>query len=279
MKCALFPNFSKQSSITFAKEVIAYLEERSVEVYIDPGFQNSLNGSLLTQENAADIDIALSLGGDGTILSLVHDYPSLSAPVLGINLGHLGFLADVPLEEAFGAIDDLLKGAYQVEDRLAIEGQTPDGVCRRAVNDIVIHRAMIPNLIELAIHVDGLYLNTFSADGIILATPSGSTAYSLAAGGPILSPGLEAVILTPISPHTISNRPLVLMPKKEILIQYLSNYGPIEISFDGFGRHKIETGQVFKITKSDKRFRLINLSHHDYFSTLRTKLGWTGKLR
>jgi NAD+ kinase len=147
------------------------------------------------------------------------------------------------------------------------------------VNDIVVHRAQNPSLIELAIHVDGLYLNTFEADGLIISTPNGSTAYSLAAGGPILSPDLPALVLTPICAHTISNRPIVLTADQEIQIQYLSDYEPVEVRADGLEHFYLRTGEVFKIVRSPKNFRMVSLFRRDYFSTLRTKLGWSGKLR
>ena len=148
-----------------------------------------------------------------------------------------------------------------------------------AVNDIVIHRASNPSLVELAIHVDGVYLNTFEADGVIIATPNGSTAYSLAAGGPIISPDLEALALTPISPHTISNRPIVLTANQEIQIQYLSDYDPDRSPRRWVSHHTLQTGEVFRITRSPKNFKLVSLLRRDYYSTLRTKLGWSGKLR
>lgn len=160
-----------------------------------------------------------------------------------------------------------------------IQGESVHGERCFAVNDIVIHRGRNPSLVEIGIHVDDVYLNTFEADGIIVATPNGSTAYSLAAGGPIISPDLEALVVTPISPHTISNRPIVLTPKQEIQIQYLSDYDPIEIRADGLAHHELQTGEVFRITRYPKNFKLVTLLRRDYFSTLRTKLGWSGKLR
>lgn len=145
---------------------------------------------------------------------------------------------------------------------------------------MVIHRSRNPSLIDLSIHVDGIYLNTFSADGIIVATPSGSTAYSLAAGGPILEPELEAFVITPISPHTISNRPIVLMPKEKIEVQYLSPYGPVEVTYDGISQFHMHTNEVFSISRSKRTFKLVSIyRRRDYYSTLRTKLGWTGQLR
>lgn len=122
-------------------------------------------------------------------------------------------------------------------------------------------------------------MNTFSADGIILSTPNGSTAYSLAAGGPIVTPEIEAFVLTPICPHTISNRPIVLMPKKEITIKYLSPVAPVEITYDGITSFNLSTNEIFTIKPSTRTFKLVMLEKHDYFSTLREKLGWQGKLK
>ena len=219
------------------------------------------------------------MGGDGTILRLVHQYEHLNAAILGINMGHLGFMADVPLDEVYPSLEDLLSGAYHIEDRLSLQGRNAQGNHCFAVNDIVVHRGQNPSLIEISIHVNGSYLNTFEADGIIIATPNGSTAYSLAAGGPILSPILDAVVITPICAHTISNRPIVLTADQEIQIQYLSPYSPLEVRADGFTHFPLKTGEVFHIQKAPKKFRLVQLNRQDYFSTLRTKLGWAGKLR
>jgi NAD+ kinase len=172
-----------------------------------------------------------------------------------------------------------MNGAYTIEERSTIYGKTAHGQDCFAVNDIVIHRGKNPTLIEIAIHVGGVYFNTFVADGIILSTPNGSTAYSLAAGGPIISPSIEAIVITPICPHTISNRPIVLAADQEIQLQYLSNYDPIEIRADGLTNFDLKTGDVFHVRRHSKKFRLVNLLRRDYFSTLRTKLGWHGKLR
>ena len=160
-----------------------------------------------------------------------------------------------------------------------MEGVAPENKPFFAFNDIVVHRAKNPSLVELSIHVDGTYLNTFSADGIILATPTGSTAYSLAAGGPIVSPELEAIVLTPISPHTISNRPLVLMPKESVEIQYLNPHDPVEITYDGVSRYSLPTNERCQVRVAKRKFRVVNLDHTDYFATLRTKLNWSGQVR
>jgi NAD+ kinase len=209
----------------------------------------------------------------------MHQYEQLDAPVLGINMGHLGFMADVQIADVYPSLQDLLTGAFKVEERLMLQGETLGGEKSFAVNDIVIHRAINPSLVQISVHANGIYLNTFEADGLIIATPNGSTAYSLAAGGPILSPTLEAMVITPICPHTISNRPIVLTADQEIQIQYLSEYAPVEVRADGMTRFQLKTGEVFHISRSKKKFKLVNLLRQDYFSTLRTKLGWSGKLR
>jgi NAD+ kinase len=226
-----------------------------------------------------DIDYIVSMGGDGTILQTVNHYAELDAPILGINLGSLGFMADIPVTDIYPSLQDLLDGAFRIQKRIMMEGHSVSGDYYYSVNDIVIHRAQNPTLVDLAIHVDGNYLNTFSADGIIVATPSGSTAYSLAAGGPIVTPEVNALVLTPISPHTISNRPVLLLPEKDIQIQYLSANEPVEVSVDGQARTTMHTGEVFHIRRSHRYFKLIALLRHDYFATLRSKLGWAGKLR
>ncbi|CRX38091.1 NAD(+)/NADH kinase [Estrella lausannensis] len=276
---ALFPNIQKQHSTSIAIGIKEFLLQRKIRVVAEDQEASHIGALPLSSVNPKEIDIVISLGGDGTILRLVQRHPEITAPIVGINLGSLGFMADVPVTEIYPTLEDLIQGNYKVQNRLMMEGTTTSLQSCIALNEIVIHRAQNPCLVDLAIHVDGIYLNTFSADGIIISTPSGSTAYSLAAGGPIVTPELEAFVITPISPHTISNRPIVLMPKTEIQIQYISDYEPVEVTYDGFAHFTVATGEVFHVSASKRYFRLISLPHHDYFSTLRKKLGWTGKLK
>jgi len=276
---ALFTNSRKPESKRLALGIQEYLSDQGVTVVTDDEQATEINALPLSSVNLKDIEFLITMGGDGTILRMVHKYPDLNAAILGINLGHLGFMADIPLSDIYPSLQDLVSGAYKVVDRLVLEGESLRGNHCFAVNDIVIHRAKNPSLVEISIHVDGLYLNTFEADGLIIATPNGSTAYSLAAGGPILSPHLQAIVITPICPHTISNRPIVLTADQEIQIQYLSDYDPLEIRSDGLIHFPLQTSDVFRIRQSKKKFRLVNLLRRDYFSTLRTKLGWAGKLR
>ena len=279
MIIAVFPNTSKKRAANLAKGICDFLYNLKVKVVTRDHEAELIGAEPLSSVKPEDIKFSISMGGDGTILQLLHEHPEIEAPILGINLGSLGFMADVPISDIYPSLQDLIDGAYTVEKRIVMEGTTIHGDKIFAANEISIHRAQNPCLIDLAIHVDGLYLNTFSADGIILATPSGSTAYSLAAGGPILTPKLDAFVLTPISPHTISNRPIVLCPSQDIQIQYLSERDPVEISYDGIATTPLHTGEVFHITRSKRIFNLVALTRHDYFGTLRSKLGWSGKLR
>jgi len=279
MRVALFPNIQKRQSKSIAVGIKEFLHKEGVDVVVEDKEADLIECEKLSSVKPDEIDFLISFGGDGTILRIIHKYPELEAPILGINLGSLGFLADIPVPEIYPSLQDLIRGEYKILDRMMIEGETIDGKKFSAVNDMVIHRAQNPSLVDLSIHVDGHYLNTFSADWIIVATPCGSTAYSLAAGGPILEPGIPALVITPISAHTISNRPIVIRPEEDIQIQFLSEAMPVEVSNDGFSIHRLNTGEVFTIRYSERTFRLVSLKSHDYFATLRTKLGWAGKMR
>lgn len=277
MIIALFPSSKKDVNMEIAKSVIEFFSDRKVHVVVEDPFSDLLNCPPLRSIAPTSIDFMISMGGDGTILRHARNTIDLSIPILGINLGHLGFMADVPLYDIYPSLEDLLDGAYTIEDRLII-----DGIHERshfALNDFVIHRAKNPSLIEISIEVDNYFLNTFEADGLILSTPNGSTAYSLAAGGPILVPSLDAFVLTPICPHTISNRPIVLTSDSTLTVKYLSPYAPIEVVADGIDNFELKTNETISFKMSPKKFKLVNLNRRDFFSTLRTKLGWVGKLR
>lgn len=279
MIIALFPNTQVRQSRSLAVGIREFLVSQGIQVVAEDAQAEEIGATPLSKIDPEAINFMISMGGDGTILRLMHQYDTINAPILGINMGHLGFMADVQISDVYPSLQDLIAGAYQIEDRIMLDGETLQGDHCFAINDMVVHRAGNPSLVEISIHVNGLYLNTFEADGIIFATPNGSTAYSLAAGGPILSPSLDAIVITPICPHTISNRPVVLTADHEIQIQYLSDYAPVEVRADGLSSFSLATGEVFHIRKSSKKFKLVSLLRQDYFSTLRTKLGWSGKLR
>ncbi|MBP9841973.1 MAG: NAD(+)/NADH kinase [Simkaniaceae bacterium] len=264
MIIAILPNPSNH----LAPEIQDYLTQRGIKTVMGQEI-----------DTAPHIDVIITMGGDGTILHAAHTYAHLNAAIFGINLGHLGFMADVPLTDIYPSLDDLIAGAYTIENRLIIEGKAPRSKSCFALNDFVLHRGINPSLIELSIHLDESYVNTFQADGMVISTPNGSTAYSLAAGGPILTPGLEGLVLTPICAHTISNRPIVITPNQQLKITYLSQKKEIDVIVDGLASFPLHPGETLEITKSNRTFKLINLKRRDFYSTLRGKLGWTGKLR
>jgi NAD+ kinase len=278
MNILLIPNPAKKQAYELAHLVQEFLQKKSITV-VAPKEQSKELGVGAYDANL-EIALIISLGGDGSILKIVQEFPELDAPIMGVNLGTLGFLADIPVSEMFDAINEWLLGSYTVQDRLMIEGYAEEGCASfLAVNEVVVHRGKNHTLIDLALFVDGKYLNTFSADGVIIATPSGSTAYSLSAGGPIITPDLDAIVVTPICPHAVSNRPIVLKINEELKIQCLSNHTPVEVSFDGIYRFSLSAEQSITIRRATRRFRLVSLKSHDYFETLRTKLGWTGTLK
>lgn len=279
MIIALFPNEEKTSSYDIAKQIILFLEKNNIEVVTEEEKARSFNIKSISQVNSKDIKYLIAMGGDGTILRIAHKYIDFDAAILGINLGGLGFMADIPISDIFSSLTDLLSEKFNIEKRLMLEGTNQKNEKFLAANDIVFHRGYNHSLIDISVYIDNVFLNTFCADGIIIATPNGSTAYSLSAGGPILSPQLEGFVLTQISPHTISNRPFVLTSNHEIEIKYLSSYKhPIQVHSDGFSHFDMKTNDIFKIKKSSKQFKLVKLKKYDYYSTLRTKLNWTGKL-
>lgn len=279
MIIALFPNESKPDSLKISAEISRFLISNHIEVYAEDHLSSRIGARPCSEVSPESIDFRISLGGDGTILRLVHRQPLITSPLLGINLGSLGFLADIPLDDIYPSLEDLINNRFSIQKRMMIEGETSQGAPCLAVNEVVIHRAQNPCLIDLALYVDGQYLNAFAADGIIVSTPSGSTAYSLAAGGPIVSPDLDAFIITPICPHTISNRPIVLMPRKDIQVKYLSPHAPVEISYDGISTISLPSQGTVSLSASTQRFQLVNLVRHNYFHTLREKLGWQGRLK
>ncbi len=221
-------------------------------------------------------DLIISIGGDGTMLTTAYHALTYDKPVLGLNLGKLGFLAEVDISQMDIIIKDIKEGNYQVQERMVLTADcdTIHGEKLIAINDIVIDKGGWPKMIEITAEVDGEYVSTFSADGVIIATPIGSTGYSLSTGGPVVSPSARAITLSPISPHSLTMRPLVLSSEQEIIIKADSPHNEIQISCDGQRVYHIPPPLEIKIVKSEKPFKLIHTSVTTYFETLRNKLLW-----
>ncbi|KPK32886.1 MAG: hypothetical protein AMS24_02855 [Chlamydiae bacterium SM23_39] len=275
MIIAIFP---KKEAFSLAKKVSSFFKKNKIKIVADDFLSKKIDALPLSKIDPKKINFLISIGGDGSILSLLHRYLDLNIPLIGINIGQIGFMADIPVSDLSPSLQDILDKNYRIEKRLILESKIKSKTFYSA-NEILIHRGKNNKLIEIAVYVDKKYLSTFSSDGLILATPNGSTAYSLSAGGPIISPELENVVLTSICPHTLSIRPIVLSSNCEFQMVYASQHlYPIELISDGIHSYSMNFNDSVKIMKSKKTFNLVKLNRHDYFYTLNSKLKWSGKM-
>ena len=233
----------------------------------------------ISPDQTKQFDVVIAFGGDGSLLHAVHRLGNPAPPLVGVNVGSLGFLAEIALSELQAALRAIVQKEYTLQELLILALEDEQGGHHFAVNEIALHRETIHNLVDLTVKVDGELFNTFSSDGLILSTPSGSTAYSLSAGGPIVAPSLDAVIITPICPHTISNRPVVLLPRSSIEISLSRGAPTVGIAVDGIHASPLSLDKSCHITISPHRFKLLSFTSYKYFQTLRQKLGWVGSLK
>lgn len=226
-------------------------------------------------------DLIISIGGDGTMLATAYNAQFYNKPVLGVNLGKLGFLVEANIDQMDKIINELKEGNYSIEERMVITGEVEGYSSEKlyAINDIVIEKGGWSKMIELTIWIDDEYVTTFSADGLIIATPTGSTGYSISVGGPIVSPKTDVITLSPISPHSLTVRPLVLPSFQEILIKADSPYKEVQISCDGQRVFDYPPPTEIRIRKSERSLKLVHTSLTTYFETLRNKLLWGIDLR
>jgi NAD+ kinase len=251
---------------------------------IGPNVAELLEDSMLVTsgrtELAAHCDLVIIVGGDGTLLRNARLLAGSRAPLLGINHGRLGFLADITPAEAEARLADILAGDYEEESRFLLSAQVVrNGAIMyegAAFNDVVVHAQNMARMIELETFIDGRFLNSQRADGLIVATPTGSTAYALSGGGPVLHPCLDAIVLVPICPHTLSNRPIVVSAGSRIeIILRERNTTPAHASFDGHDNFDLVPGDRVLIHRGENRVKLIQPRGHDYFEVLRAKLHWS----
>jgi NAD+ kinase len=218
------------------------------------------------------------MGGDGTLLSVARHYGHLGVPVLGVNVGGLGFLTEVSLVELYPAMEQVLAGAYEVEERLmlrvALVRHGRDFWTETALNDVVINKGALARIVDLTTWIDGEYLTNYRADGLIVATPTGSTAYTLSAGGPIAYPTLQHLILLPICPHTLSNRPLILPAGALVSVSLNERVRDTYLTVDGQVGQTLESGDRVEIKAAPHSLKFIKSPRRSYFEILRTKLGW-----
>ncbi len=227
-------------------------------------------------------DLLVVLGGDGTLLGVSHLVAERDVPLLGINFGSLGFLTEVPLGELRPALERIVSGAFHCEERRMLRATVrrarrpeTEEMTGDVLNDVVVTKAgAVSRIIELDVRVDGAFVSAFRADGLIVASPTGSTAYNLAAGGPILSPALAAIVVTPICPHMLTNRPLVLGDEAVIEVRLETHEVEVHVTLDGQRGTPLGPGDSVSVTRSPRRLRLVTPPSRDYYEVLRTKLRW-----
>lgn len=261
------------------ENVIRYLKSKDKKVYLEEKVGKLLKLSKFEKfvPGKTMVDLVMVMGGDGTILRVLSKHRDLKAKYFGINLGHLGFLSEIPPIQINKTLDKLFADKFTVDSRMMLHAELHRkgklvGTFQ-ALNEVAISQATLSRLISLKTKVDGLKLADFHADGLLVATPTGSTAYSLSAGGPIVHPSLQALILTPVCPHSFSQKPIVIPDTKKIEITVNSDYETMNLTVDGQQNVKVQEGDVIKIRKGDS-VDFLRLPTEHYFMNLRNKLGW-----
>lgn len=267
--------------------LVAYLQRRGVEYRVLAGCETLLADdpavALDYAALAAYCDLAIVVGGDGTLLAAARALADSDIRLLGINLGRLGFLADVRPDRMEACLDEVLGGEFVEEQRYMLDASVVrNGAAVEhcvALNDAVVHKWQFARLIEFEVHVDGVFVNRQRSDGIIVSTPTGSTAYALSGGGPILHPTLDAMVLVPICPHTLSNRPIVVgaASRVEILLHTAERSSAI-LTCDGQTSQELVQYDRIVVSRKERRLHLIHPADHDHFAVLRTKLHWGREL-
>lgn len=229
-------------------------------------------------EKFNEADLIVVLGGDGTMISAARLIGSNEPSVLGVNYGGLGYLTEQRIEEMIPAVEAVLRGDYRIERRVMLEAELVRGGeiigGGRVLNDVVINKAALARIIEIEVELNGLHVNIFRADGLIVSTPTGSTAYNLSAGGPIIYPTMNAVVITPICPFTLTNRPIVMPDDAEINLILKEGSEDVILTLDGQIGYEMESGDSVRIRKSATSFNMVQSPNRNYFDVLRNKLKW-----
>ena len=284
LRFAIFGNVYQAKKSASIQKILSYLSEREADVFMEREFYDfvtkgqhlDVQVTRVFEGNDFDADFVISMGGDGTLLKSAHFVGNKSIPIMGVNMGRLGFLADVSPQDIESAIDALYRGEYDLEDHAVIqvelEGQTLQ-TCPRALNDIAVLKRDNASMISIRTSVNGEYLVTYQADGLIVSTPTGSTAYSLSNGGPIIVPQAGILCLTPVAPHSLNIRPIVVKDDSEITITVESRSHNFLIAIDGRSE-RCEEGTRLTIRKAPYGIHIVKRRGQKYFSTLREKMMW-----
>lgn len=279
----LVANADRPAAARVVRRAIGLLESHHLRVSCDPVTAAFVESTVPVAESIAhlarDSDLLLVFGGDGTMLRVAREVAGLPVLILGINAGNLGFLTAVTSDRLADALKKISHGAFSVDERALIEAQLECGISRTtqsALNDFMIGRGLTSRLIELEVSINDELLTRYRCDGLIASSPTGSTAYSLAAGGAIVSPDAEVLILTPICPHTLSIRPLVVNLNAVLKVKLVSSRLIATFAADGQQQTELSEGDIVTIRRSSRTVRLLRLEGTNFFGTLREKFGWSG---
>jgi NAD+ kinase len=278
MKLGIVINRDKARAAESVMELCNAMDQRGIEVCINRDAATLIKGSCPARPVDMDVlgrdcDFILSFGGDGTLLAAARAVGSYGKPILGVNIGKLGFLTAVETGDLLHAVERLIAGDYRTESRLVLHAQLEGHAPIFALNDLVVIRSDAARMIRIRVDIDGTFLNRYTADGLIVATPTGSTAYSLSANGPILTPSLDALVINPICPHTLTMRPIVVGGTQEIRLHLEDDYTAF-LTSDGQEEQRLTGGEIITIRKAAHTIQLVRFPEKDFFDILRGKLHW-----
>jgi NAD+ kinase len=283
-KVGIISKPQKENIAAVVPRLLEWLRAHNLEVFYDQETAACIatGGSAVPREELpAKSDMIILLGGDGTLLAAGRMMGDSTVPILPVNLGGLGFLTSVTLEELYSVLEEVLAGNHRISERGMLEAEVlRDGKVfetHRALNDAVLNKAALARIIDLELLIDGGYVCSYKADGLIVSTPTGSTAYSLAAGGPIVYPVLDAFVITPICPHSLTNRPLVVPDTMRIEIDFHCGDESVFLTIDGQVGIELKEGDRVAIRKAPTKLRVVRPVKKTYFQILRNKLKWGGR--
>jgi NAD+ kinase len=278
-KIGIIGKTGKLETLDILKELVPWLKSRGHEVYVDIENATVMNieGTPRSQISSL-IDMIIVLGGDGTMIGVARLVAEKGIPILGVNIGGLGFLTAVSRDELYEVLDRVLVDDCHVEERIMLNAcvlRHSECIAEYVVmNDVVVNKGALARIVDLETYVNNTYISTFKADGLIVSTPTGSTAYALSAGGPILYPTINSIVLAPICPHTLTNRPIVLPDDVKIEIMLRSRNEDVFLTLDGQMGFSLRQNDIIEVKKSQYRAKLYIPCERDYFEIIRTKLKW-----
>ena len=278
LKIAVFPNVEKPASAGVLKRIFNFYADKDVQLMlpVDEARFFNLEDYAVPHIEHEQADLALSLGDDGTLLGVCRRYGEMEVPVCGVNIGTLGFMADIETDELEKKLRKIIDGDYHVEHRLLLAGYVLSAGKKRflghAINDVVVTKGGVSRMLHLGLTINDTHLIDFKADGLIVSSPTGSTAYSLSAGGPIMNPNIRALLLTPICAHTLTFRPLLIDEEDIVHVHIAAMHQDIIVTFDGQESFRLLPGDEVTVMKSTASAGIIKFEDKDYYQILRTKL-------